>query len=167
MNTGRRITWYAFCCIMLLVVALPSTISWAAGPKGKHFGAGLYFGEPTGITVKGYLSDRMAVMAIGAWSFIDEAVTLIGDVTYDFTNIPVHGPAITIPFYAGGGVKLGFDKRGKNSGRTVFGAHIPVGIALHFNNHPVELSFEIAPGVQFAPSTEFDLTGGLGVRFYF
>lgn len=137
------------------------------GPKGKRFGAGIYLGEPTGITFKGYLSHRFAVQGLGAWSFVDDSVLGAVDVTYDFVNIPVQTAAIKLPFYAGAGGWIGSDRRGRDAGRTVGGVRVPVGIAVQFQNHPVEVSFEVAPGVQVAPSTKAEVMGGIGIRFYF
>lgn len=137
----------------------------AHGPEGKRFGAGLYLGEPTGLTFKGYLTPRLAVNGIVAWGLRDEAFTVIGDVLYEFLDIPVDSSVLTFPFYAGVGMKLGFNA-GPND-RTVAGIRIPVGVALQWINHPFEVFAEIAPGMEVAPSTRFDLMGGIGGRFYF
>lgn len=135
------------------------------GPEARRFGAGLYLGEPTGLTFKGYVSDRMALDGLASWSFVDKAFTLIGDMTYDFFDIPVHDNRLTLPFYAGIGGKLGI--RSDPGDRTVGGIRIPVGLALQLVQYPIEVFFELAPGIDVAPATEFDLTGGLGARFYF
>lgn len=152
---------------MAAVATVANAGSSAYGPKGKRFGAGLYLGEPTGITFKGYVSPRLAIDGIAAWSFTERAVTFIGDVTYDFVDIPINSSTLTMPFYAGAGGKISLDRGGRDNGRTTGGVRVPVGISLQFTNHPVEVFFEIAPGMEVAPDTRFDLTGGVGVRFYF
>lgn len=134
------------------------------GPKGKRFGAGLHLGEPTGFTLKGYLTQRFALDGIIAWSFVDEALTIIGDGTFEILDIPVGSHVITLPFYAGAGVKVGIDDENDD---TVVAVRVPVGLAVQWVNHPVEVFLEIAPGVGLAPETNFDLTGGIGVRYYF
>lgn len=135
------------------------------GPEGKRFGAGIYLGEPTGFTLKGYPSERFALDGIAAWSFSEEAFTIIGDATYDILDIPVESSVITLPFYVGGGVKIAINA-GRNN-LTTFGMRVPVGLAVQWVKYPVEVFLELAPGVGIAPDTEFDLTGGLGARFYF
>jgi len=137
----------------------------AYGPEGKRFGAGLYLGEPTGITLKGYLTEKLAIDGIAAWSFKDKGFTIIGDVTYDFLDIPIDSNVVTLPFYAGAGAKLEFNA-GPND-KTVAGIRVPVGVAVQWVEYPVEVFAEIAPGIEVAPSTEFDLMGGIGVRYYF
>jgi len=137
----------------------------AYGPEGKRFGAGLYLGEPTGLTFKGYINSRLAINGIAAWGLRDEAFTVIGDVLYEFLDIPVDSNVLTFPFYAGAGAKLGFNA-GPND-RTVAGIRVPVGVALQWINHPVEVFAEIAPGMEVAPSTKLDIMGGIGARFYF
>ena len=165
-----QIKYIAVAVATVAMVAM-SAVSWAEssayGPKGKRFGAGLYMGEPTGITLKGYVSERLAIDGIAAWSFSEDAVTFIMDVTYDFVDIPINSSTLTLPFYAGAGGKIALDRGGRDDGRTTGAIRVPVGIALQFTNHPVEVFFEVGPGVQVAPDTRFDLTGGVGVRFYF
>lgn len=135
------------------------------GPESKRFGIGLYLGEPTGFTGKGYLTDQLAIQGILSWSFVDDAFTIIGDVTYDVLDIPVDVRAFTLPFYIGAGVKVGIN--GGKDDNTLVGIRVPLGVAMQFVNHPVEVFFEIAPGVGVAPETDFDISGGVGGRFYF
>ncbi len=135
------------------------------GPKSKRFGVGLHLGEPTGFTVKGYLTRRLGLDGIAAWSFTEDAFTLIGDVTYKFLDIPVDSNTVTLPFYAGAGFKLGVDAGPGDD--TIFAVRVPVGLAVQWVKHPIEIFFELAPGVAMAPDTDFDLTGGIGARFYF
>lgn len=137
------------------------------GPKAKRFGAGIFLGEPTGVTFKGYLTKPLALDAYASWSFADDAFVIISDVTYEFLDIPVDTDNFTLPFYAGAGAKIGFDRKGKNKGKTTGGIRVPLGVAMQFVKHPIEVFFEVAPGIELAPSTEADVTGGMGGRFYF
>lgn len=135
------------------------------GPQGKRFGAGLYLGEPTGLTFKGYLTERWALDGVAAWSFVDDAFTLVFDGTYEFLDIPLDTRVITVPFYAGVGGKIGVNAGPTD--RTTAAIRVPVGVAAQWVNYPVEVFLEIGPGVQVAPESDFDLTGGIGARFYF
>ena len=139
----------------------------AYGPQGKRVGAGIVLGDPTGITFKGYITERFAIDAIGAWSFVHDTISIVGDLTYDFLDIPVNVSSFTLPFYVGAGAIIGFGKKGKNDGKTFAIIRVPVGVAMQFVNYPIEVFFEIAPGIQIAPSTDIDVSGGIGVRFYF
>lgn len=163
-------------CIAAVLVMMFSFVSFsrsafaastAYGPESKRFGAGLYLGIPTGITVKGYLTEKWALDGIFAWSFTGEGFTLIGDATYDFFDIPVHASSFTLPFYAGVGGKLAFGRDGDDDGKTIAGIRVPVGVAMQFLRHPIEIFIEAAPGIEVIPEAEFDITGGVGARFYF
>ena len=137
------------------------------GPKGKHFGLGFILGDPTGLSGKVYITERFAIDAIASWSFVDDAIVIIGDLTYDILDIPVDVQAFTLPFYIGAGAKVGFIEKGNDDGETLVGIRGPVGVAMQFNNLPIEVFFEVAPGIELAPETEADVTGGIGIRFYF
>lgn len=137
------------------------------GPQGKRFGAGIVAGDPTGLSAKGYITQKFAIDGIVSWSFVDESLTLIGDLTYEFLDIPVNVTSFSLPFYAGAGIKVGFDQGGKNDGRTLVGIRVPVGVAMQFVKYPIEVFFEVAPGIEVAPASEFDITGGIGARWYF
>jgi len=148
-------------------VAVKESVSPDYGPEGRKFGAGIILGDPTGFTAKGFLSPKMAIDAMASWSFTEEAFLIIGDLTYEFAQIPVRSSSLTLPFYAGAGGKIGFDRGGRNNGRTVGGIRIPLGIAAQFTHQPIEVFVEVAPGMEVAPSTTTDVTGGVGARFYF
>jgi len=135
------------------------------GPEGKRFGAGLYLGEPIGLTLKGYLTQRWALDAAAGWSFAGDSFTLKVDGTYDILDIPVDTSVITLPFYIGVGGFLKTDE-GKNN-QTAVGILVPIGLAVQWTEYPVEAFLEVAPGIAVGPDTEFELMGGIGARFYF
>ncbi|MDO8494637.1 MAG: hypothetical protein Q7S68_04810 [Deltaproteobacteria bacterium] len=153
--------------LMIFVFGVPAFADSPSpyGPEGKRFGAGLYLGEPTGFTFKGYLSERLAINGIAGWALRNEAFTVIGDGLYEFLDIPVDSDVITLPFYAGAGAKLSFN--GGRNDNTMVGIRIPVGVAVQWINHPFETFAEIVPGMEVIPSTRVDLMGGIGIRFYF
>ncbi len=158
-----------FCSVVVLLVSATSFAISPYGPKGKRFGAGLYLGEPTGITLKGYLSEQLAINGVAAWSFTTNSFMIIGDAVYNFLDIPVDTDVVNIPFYAGAGAVIAINGergRGRTNGTTA-GVRIPVGVSFQWTHYPVEAFIEIGPGMRLAPNTEFDLTGGVGARFYF
>ncbi len=138
------------------------------GPEARRFGAGLYLGEPSGITLKGYLSKYLAIDGIFAWSFIDHGLTIIGDVTYDILDIPFTSKGtVTFPFYVGAGGKVAIHGKHEGRRRTIVNIHVPVGIGAQWQKYPVEIAFEASPGIAVYPDTEFDISGGFAVRYYF
>jgi len=43
---------------------------------------------------------------------------------------------------------------------------VPVGLNYLFEENPLGLFLELAPTVNLAPDTDFDMNGALGIRFY-
>lgn len=158
--------------ILLVVSLLVTSTSFAIspyGPEGKRFGAGLYLGQPTGITLKGYLTEQLAINGVAAWSFTNNSFMVIGDAVYDFFDIKTDSSKVNIPFYAGAGAIIAINGE-RGSGRTngtTAGVRVPVGVAFQWTNHPIEAFLEAAPGIRIAPNTQFQMTGGVGARYYF
>jgi hypothetical protein len=125
------------------------------------FGVGILVGEPTGITGKYWLDRTNALDGAIAWSFIDEGSFYIhaNYVHHHFEVIDLSSGEM--PIYYGGGLKL------KVGDDAVFGFHVPLGIAYHFEEAPLDVFIEIRPGLNLTPKTEFDMSGGIGVRYYF
>ncbi len=128
----------------------------------KSFGLGIILGEPTGISMKYWLSDTTAIDAAAAWSF---GRTPGMRVHADFL---IHPFLITstssgkLPFYVGVGPRLNLQ-----DGFVGLGVRIPVGLTYLFSEVPIDLFFEVAPGMDLIPATGFSFEGGFGARYYF
>ncbi len=159
-------TKIGFLALFLVGFVLLSPLAKAYGPEEKRFGLGLYLGEPTGITGKYYFTEQVSFQGVGSWSFFDEAATIIGDVLYDVHDLSGNSSDFSLPFYVGFGGKFTIHDNSGDDDST-FGVHVPVGIAWQAGDFPLEIAFEIAPGIDLAPETEFDVNGGIILRFYF
>lgn len=161
----KNLKWFGILAFVLFcTIALQSKAAY--GPEEKRFGLGVYLGEPTGVTGKYYLAEKMAFQGIASWSFFDEAFTVIGDVLFDVHDLAAGNRDYALPIYIGAGAK--FVAENNNAGNdSTFGVHVPIGIAWQSLNAPIEIAFEIAPGIDLAPETEFDINGGIAFRFYF
>ena len=129
-----------------------------------RFGAGVIFGEPTGLSLKYWLSDALAIDGAAGWSAADHTdFYLHSDVLWhNFDLIPVsHG---RLPFYFGVGGLLRF--RDDNQDNQV-GIRVPVGLSYMFDRAPVDIFVEVAPAIDLAPSVRGDITGGIGIRYWF
>jgi hypothetical protein len=135
----------------------------AVNPERGRFGLGVIAGEPTGLTMKYWFSDVTAMDLGAAWSFEDEdSFQLHGDFLFHkFDLFRVDHGELPLYFGVGGRVKI------PEHGDTRVGIRIPVGISYLFEDMPIEVFGEIVPVVDVAPSTEFRLNGGIGVRYYF
>jgi hypothetical protein len=137
-------------------------------PTQRHdyssgFGIGALIGEPTGLSLKAWLDDRSAIDAGVAWSFRrDDSFSAHADyLIHCWDLIPVSKGKLPLYFGVGGRVLL---ERGRD---TRFGVRAPVGLSYMFENTPLELFVEVGPIFDVAPKTQFSLTGGIGVRYYF
>jgi hypothetical protein len=132
---------------------------------GDHggLGIGVIIGEPTGFTMKYWLSNPTAIDLTAAWSFDEPGYfELNSDFLYHkFDIIKIDQGELPLYFGIGGRVAI------PEHGDTRVGVRIPLGIAYEFHGVPLEIFGELAPIVDFAPSTQARLNGGIGIRFYF
>ena len=147
----------------MLGVLLLAGMVWCDNAKAQNSGLGLgvLIGEPTGISAKLWLKGPSAVDAAAAWSTRgDNSLHLHVDYLHHFFGLfPV--PQGKLPLYVGGGGRVRFADNSK------FGVRVPVGLAYLFPTIPVDIFLEIAPIVDLAPDTGFDINGGIGARYYF
>lgn len=146
--------------IRYLVVAL-MTVTCTALAQERGFGLGVIFGEPTGISAKGWVSDRGAIDGGLAWSYrSDEYVNVYMDYLWHFHDVFDQQHSI-VPYLGIGGRIVG----GRGSGTA--GVRIVGGMSWLPAGAPLDVYLEFAPIVDLAPETEFSANGGVGIRFYF
>ena len=145
----------------LFLIAIVTLFSLGVFAQDSGFGLGIVFGEPTGLSAKMWTSQKTAIDAAVAWSFVGTGwLHLQADfLIHNFDLISVSEGSL--PVYFGIGAYLGM------SSDFGLGARIPVGIAYHFEGAPVEIFAEVAPGLALLPAISFYVGGGIGVRYYF
>lgn len=128
-----------------------------------NFGIGIILGEPTGLSAKMWTTKNTAFDIGVAWSWSgDGHFHIHGD--YLFHNFDLFDVSKgTLPVYIGIGARMLF----RDNADDRIGVRIPVGIEYYFDGMPIAVFGEIVPILDLAPSTDFDINGGLGVRFYF
>lgn len=154
MNTAR------IAALALLAFTLLGGVQTAAAQQ-RGFGLGVILGEPTGFSFKGWLDSKSAIDAGLAWSFLHETTFHV------HVDYLLHSDALTkrsdTPVYygIGGRVKAG------GHGEDRIGVRIVGGLAYYVPDAPVDIFVEIAPVVDFAPSTDVQINGGIGARYFF
>ena len=128
--------------------------------QGK-FGLGIVVGEPTGVSAKYWLNGTNALDFGAAWSFKGNGnILLQADyVWHTFSLIPVQEGRLPFYFGIGGRVVFAHD--------ALIGARIPLGLDYIFSDAPLDIFAEIVPILDLAPETNFNVGGGIGVRFWF
>jgi len=146
-----------FCVVLGLMMILAKPIS----AQDHGFGMGVVFGEPTGISAKLWTSRDNAFDFAAAWSFQGDGNLLLqADYVWHFFNTFSVSPG-KLPIYVGigGRVILADDPN--------VGVRVPVGLDYLFADAPIDIFLEIVPILDLAPKTDFDLGGGIGVRYWF
>jgi hypothetical protein len=145
--------------VIFMLLAAFSTSNLAAQDKG--FGLGVILGEPTGISFKNWVGSRTAIDGGVAWSFSgDDSLHLHLDyLVHNFNIFKAKKGKLALYYGIGGRVKIEEESR--------VGVRIPVGINYIFGDAPLDIFVELAPVLDLVPSTEFELTGGIGIRYYF
>jgi len=143
---------------LVVLVLLPSL----SLSQDRGFGIGVIVGEPTGISMKGWLSSKSALDFGLAWSFANETSFHVhGD--YLLHSFDVFKTKERIPLYYGIGGRI---KTGRNEDARL-GLRMVVGIGYLFRDAPIDLFLEVAPILDLAPSTDFRINAGFGGRFFF
>lgn len=135
----------------------------ASADNSVGFGLGIMVGEPTGLSGKLWLSGKTALDMGAAWS-LESNSGFQGQLDYVWHNFGlIKVDKGKLPLYYGIGARF---RTWENSDDS-FGARIPVGLDYLFENSSFDIFFEIVPTLDLAPSTDFDLNGALGGRFFF
>jgi hypothetical protein len=138
----------------------------SAHSQDKGFGLGIIIGEPTGISLKAWMSKTSAVDAGLAWSFVNEgsAHIHVDYLHHIYDVIKIESGKLPLYVGIGGRIKIKNNK-GNNDNRV--GIRIPLGIDYMFASAPVDIFLEIAPILDLTPETKISVNGGLGFRYFF
>jgi len=154
---------------LIFTVALIICFTGLAKPQQSGFGLGVMFGEPTGISFKGWISERSAIDGGLGWSYVHEgSIHIHVDYLYHFYNV-FDNQKIPLYLGVGGRIKLKNNNENNNSNNSDMriGVRIPFGISYQFTEVPVDIFLEVAPILDLNPSTQGSVNGALGVRYYF
>jgi len=147
---------------IVLVVCLVVLVRSAAHSQERGFGLGIILGEPTGISMKGWVSESNAIDGGIAWSFRRETSLHI-HADYLWHKFDVFETKESIPLYYGIGGRI---KVGRHED-ALLGARVVVGIGFLLRDAPIDFFFEVAPILDLVPSTEMSGNGGIGARYWF
>lgn len=132
-------------------------------PTERPFEAGAIFGEPTGLSLKYWTSETMAIDGGLGWSFKDDTDFHVHSdlLWHNFEWLKV--PEGQLPVYFGVGARAKF----RDHRDDLVGIRFPIGLNYLFANAPVSVFVEVAPVLDVAPSTRGGITAGIGARYRF
>jgi hypothetical protein len=144
----------------ILFVLLLGVISIKLSAQDSGFGLGIIIGEPTGLSMKTWVSQKHAVDAGVAWSLSNDWFNIHADyLIHNFELINVSKGQL--PFYFGFGAKIGIGNEFSLAGR------VPVGLAYLFEDAPLDVFVEVVPALQLINQIQFQMNGGIGIRYWF
>lgn len=147
-----------------LLLSLLGSTAHARGADNKRWGVGVNLGEPIGLDSRFYFFKQLFGDLIVGYGFDEEAFIVQPSLDFALRDIlDYDGKDFSIVPYFGAGFKTGVAK----GGTGVAALRFPVGVTAVLKNGLFEISAEFAPGAEFSPRTEFDATGGVGLRYYF
>jgi hypothetical protein len=144
---------------MLVSLKPDSAKAQAKNEEGGNFGVGVMFGEPTGVSIKLWRSERSAFDIGAAWSLAGRTEAL--HLHADYLLHSWFEDEENLAFYYGIG------------GRVIFaddptaGVRIPVGLNYVFQKIPFDIFIEAAPILDITPDVELAGNGAVGIRYYF
>lgn len=158
--------------IVMLVLASAGELRAVDG-----LGVGLILGEPSGISIKKWITPDRALDAAAAWSMSEhERFQFHADYlihTFDWFNPGVHPGQLPFYYGIGGRIRLADDTHHRwrddhyTADETTVGVRVPFGIAYLAASVPLESFLEIVPVLDLAPDTHVGVNGAIGFHYYF
>lgn len=143
-----------------------------------NFGAGVMFGDPTGLTGK-YWLNRINAFDVGLSYSFGSYFAILGNYLWHFPNAFSGSSSQVahefIPYIGIGGV-LFFDTGDSHNDSFIhrevdddvaLGVRIPLGIEFLPRGAPIGVFVELVPGLGIAPGIFGFFQGDIGIRFYF
>ena len=147
-------------------LALMLTLPGISRANSDGFGLGFIAGEPTGVSGKLWMSHNTALDMAVAWSSSgdgnDDLHLQADHVWHDFGLLSVDEGRL--PVYYGIGARVRLDDGAGDDG---LGVRFPVGLAYLFQGNKVDIFGEVVPTLEVTPDTNFDVEGGIGLRYFF
>lgn len=150
--------------IRIIVVVLLVLISAnVLAAEDDNLGFGVIIGEPTGITAKYVLNDKSAIDAGAGWKTSgDDRIHVYTDYLIYINDLFDVG-AGSLPLYFGAGIRFISIEDDDDE----LGIRLPLGLEYIFPKLPIRIFGEIVPVLDLTPDTEFDVDGGVGIRYFF
>lgn len=153
MENLKRLLIISFICITF---SISNSYS-----QNKSFGVGIILGEPTGLSGKYWTSGINAIDFGLGYSFEKNSnFHLHGNYLFHIDGVTKTSERISVYYGPGIRLKLRDENKSRLGVRGVLGGFwIPRGSS-------IDIFVEIAPVMDLIPSTNFNIDGGIGIRYF-
>ncbi len=146
----KRILFFSSLLIILTSIGF-------AQNQGSGLGLGLQIGEPTGVSVKGWLSHKGAFQLGIGWPTMSQTSGMAVSAEYLWHSYALSSREWFPLSYGLGGI----------FGNNLIAARGIFGLAWWPHRSSIDIYLQIAPALYFKPSSTFELDFGLGIRYFF
>ena len=149
--------------LRIAIVFVGISLTYSGSTLGGGFDAGIIAGDPTGLSIKGWLNDTQAFDMAASWSSgnRDKRYFHVDYLRHDYTLTNVKNGSL--PVYYGLGVRV-FDEENRD---TKAGIRIPIGLDYLLDKLPLSLFVEIVPRLDLTPDTDLAVDAAVGIRYRF
>jgi hypothetical protein len=139
-----------------------------AGAEPSGVGLGLIMGEPTGLSLKVWTGNHVALDAgLGySWWRYGQSLQVHGDVLWHTSSL-IQLEDGFLPLYIGIGARVKLADEPHNYPDLRAGVRIPFGLEYVFVRVPVGLFFELVPVIDLTPESDWGGNSAIGFRYYF
>lgn len=154
----KSIRTILFCCSFFLLVQ-------TASAQQSGFGLGAILNGPTGVSIKGWVSNDLAIDGAVSFQLSEnfQSLYLHSDILYhnNGLNERLDLDNASLRTYYGGGVRLIFTEFD-----DTVGLRFPLGLTYSVSNAPLGTFFELVPTLDLEPAVNFTFAGAIGLRYY-
>jgi len=148
----------------IFIILFLILVSGSAFSQNSGTGVGIILGEPTGISLKHWLSAKNALDAGLAWSFLNNGnVQIHGDYLFHFDPFSNS----QIPAYIGVGGRIKLKNNSKKETDSRIGVRVPIGLDIHFPEPHLGVFIEVVPVLDLSPKTDMSFNAAIGIRYFF
>ena len=152
-----------FFTVILVILILSASVMLSA--TERKIGAGFILGSPSGITGKLFL-DKGNAVDIGLGVASGDGFYLYGDYLRHFSGV---FPAENLNLYFGIGPGYHrYEKKNRWDEDEVenrLEVRLPIGLEYMVDKVPLGVFIELAPAMRVAPDFDFEVRGGIGLRY--
>jgi hypothetical protein len=153
---------FVFAALIVSGLCIASHSAQAQRTSGAA-GLGVQAGDPSGVTLKFYNTNRPSYDFLAAWSFADDFFFLNAHALFEH-SLSAEDVDQPMQWFVGPGAYIGVSDDGDSeAGLGVSGT---IGIDILLNEH-LEVYLQATPRFELIEETEPHIGGGLGLRYYF